>query len=291
MFVFTVLLISALLLVNQVVIPHVRRSRGKDEMRLFRLQKGREIIARAIAAHGGLQAWQSKSDASFRMTDKWNSGVSGLVAGWLDMWPARTVDTKQFHLLRQNAGRVELSTEAGRHVWGYSNLRPWALLNGRIDAENVSRARFTIPAVDFLFELPYRFIDNGAFPEFVNEVKHKGGIYDRVRIAFGLNAGNYPPDEYAADFDQETGRLARLEYTVREKLARCITLSADFNNYQIVDGLLIPTQVDFGMAEPFSLSLHQWQISDVRFDNEIGENFFVPSEPALSYAGGRSSRH
>jgi hypothetical protein len=288
MFVFTVLLISALLLVNQVVIPHVRRSRGNDEMRLFRLQKGREIIARAIAAHGGLEAWQSKFDVSFRMIDKWNSGAGAVVADWLDMWPSRAVDTKQYYRLRQNAGRIELNTEAGRHVWGYSDFKPWALLNGRIDAENVSRARFTIPAVDYLFELPYKFFDKGAFPEFVNEVKHDDGIYDRVRIAFGLNAGSYPPDEYVADFDQIDGRLARLEYTVREKTPSYVTFSANFSNYEEIDGIWIPARIDFSIVEPLvCLPLHQWQISDVRFNTGVEEKFFSPADLRLSDAGQR----
>ncbi len=288
MFVFTVLLISTLLLVNQVVIPHVRRSRGNDELRLFRLQKGREIIARAVAAHGGLETWQSKIDVSFRMTDKWNSGAGSVAADWLDLWPARTVDTKQYYLLHQNAGRIELSTEAGQHVWGYSDLRPWALLNGRIDAENVARARFTIPAVDYLFELPYKFVDKGAFPEFVNEVKHDGRIYDRVRVTFGLNAGKYPPDEYVADFDHESGRLARLEFTVREKTPGYVTFSANFSNYKETDGIWIPAQVDFSIIEPLvCLPLHQWQISEVRFNTGVEEKFFSPADLMLSDA----SRH
>src|SRR5574341_120256 len=126
---FTVLLILALLVVNQVVIPHVRRSRGNDELRVMRLQKGREMIAKALAAYGGLEAWQSKTDVSFRLKDKWNSGAGSVVSGWLDMWPARDLETVQHYLLRSDApsstanavrGRIEMDTEKGHHVWGYS---------------------------------------------------------------------------------------------------------------------------------------------------------------------------
>jgi hypothetical protein len=291
---FTVLLISGLLVVNQVVIPHVRRSRGHDELRVMRLQKGREVIAKAIAAYGGLEAWQSKANVSFRLKDKWNSGAGTMVADWLDMWPAREVETVQHYLLRSDSsssqanevrGRIEMDTEKGHHVWSYSDLRPWALLNGRLDPENMGRARFTIPAIDYFLELPYKFLDSGAFPEFVNEIRRDGRVYERVRIAFGLNAGNYPPNEYVADFDQETGRLAHMEYTVREKLSRYLALRADFRSYQLVDGVWIPTQVDFGMAEPISLDLHQWQISEVRFNTGVDESFFSPPEMRLSATG------
>jgi hypothetical protein len=276
MFVCTVLLIGALLLVNQVVIPHVRRTRGHDELRHLCLQKGREVVSRAIAVKGGLDAWRNKIDVSFRLSDKWNSPAGAVFAGWLEMWPERKVDTQQHYLLHQNAGRIEMDTEAGRHVWGYKNFHPWALLNGRGDVENVRRADFTVPMINYFFGLPYRFLDNGAFAEFVNEVKHGGRIYDRVRITFGLNAGNYPPNEYVADFDQQTGRLQYLEFTVRDKMPSCVTFRAEFKDYQQFDGVEIPTKIDFHLAEPIvELALNTWQISNVRFNTGIAESFFA----------------
>jgi len=282
----TVLLIAALLLVNQVVIPHVRRSRGHDELRQFCLQKGRETVMKAIATHGGLAAWQNKVDISFHLHDQWNSPAGAALFGWLDMWPERSVDTRQHYLLRQNTGRIEMTAAADRHVWGYRDFKPWALLNDRVDEENIARAYFTVPMINYLVELPYRFLDNGAFPEFVNEVKHDGRLYDRVRITFGLNAGNYPPDEYIADFDHLTGRLAFLEYTVREKLPGYVALRAAFENYQPFDGIWIPTQIKFHLAEPLgNLALHTWQISEVRFNTGVKESFFARIDTALGDSG------
>ncbi|MDZ7290338.1 MAG: hypothetical protein ONB44_12095 [candidate division KSB1 bacterium] len=283
---FTILMIATLLVVNQVVIPHARRSRGNEELRVLSLQKGQEVILRAIAANGGLATWLSKVDVSFRLIDKWHSPVGAVFADWLDMWPQRKIETVQHYLLRRKAGRIEMTTARGHHVWGYSNFRPWALVNGRIDAENVARANFTIPAIDYLMELPYKFLDNGAFPEFVNEMKQGGRIYDRVRITFGLNAGNYPPDEYLADFDQDTGRLAHLEYTIRTKMPGYVKFSADFNNYQQTSGLWIPTQIDFKLNTPLvDFSLHNWKISEVQFNTGIDENFFTPAAFALADTG------
>jgi hypothetical protein len=279
-------LIAALLLVNQVVIPHVRRARGHDEMRQFCLQKGREAVTKAIAAHGGLAAWQNKTDISFQLRDQWNSLAGVALFGWLDMWPERNVETRQHYLLRQNTGRIELTAADGRHAWGYQDFKPWALLNDRIDEQNIKRAYFTLPMINYLVELPYRFLDNGAFPEFINEVKHGDRLYDRVRITFGLNAGNYPPNEYIADFDYQTGRLAFLEYTVREKLPGYVALRAAFENYQQFDGTWIPTQIKFHLTEPLiNLALHTWQISEVRFNTGVKESFFARIDTALSDSG------
>ncbi|MDZ7360774.1 MAG: outer membrane lipoprotein-sorting protein [candidate division KSB1 bacterium] len=289
MFLVTASLIAALLLVNQVVIPHVRRARGHDEMRQFCLQKGRDVIMKAVAAHGGLAAWQNKTDISFQLHDQWNSPAGTALFGWLNMWPEREVETRQHYLLRQNTGRIELNAAAGHHVWGYRDFKPWALLNDRIDEKNIARAHFTVPMINYLVELPYRFLDNGAFPEFVNEVKHGDRLYDRVRITFGLNAGNYPPNEYLADFDHQTGRLAFLEYTVRERLPRYLAVRATFENYQQFDGTWIPTQIKFHLTEPIiTLALHTWQISDVRFNTGIKESFFARiDDSALGNSGPR----
>jgi hypothetical protein len=275
MVVFTVLLIGTLLLVNQVVIPHVRRSRGHDELRQLCLQKGREVVSNAIAAHGGSEAWQNKVDINFRLSDKWSSLAGVAFAGLIDMWPERQVETRQYYLLRQNTGRIEMNTEAGYHVWGYNDFHPWALLNGRLDEENIARAHFAVPMINYLMELPYRFLDNGAFPEFVNEITHGDRLYDRVRVTFGLNAGNYPPNEYVADFDQQTGRLAYLEFTVREKMPGYVTFRAALEHYRQFDGVWIPTQIKFRLIEPVvDFALHSWQISDVRFNTGVAEEFF-----------------
>jgi hypothetical protein len=271
-------MIASLLFVAQVVIPHVRRSRPANELRQHALQKGREVIQRAVQAHGGLKAWQNKVDASFRLIDEWHSPAGAVFASVMNVWPEREVETVQHYLLRRNAGRIEMATGKGQHVWGYFDFRPWAKLNGEVDEESLERANFTIPAISYLFELPYKFFDKGAFPEFVNEVWHGDRIYDRVRITFGLNAGRYPTDTYVADFDQETGRLAYLEYTAREKLPDYFEFSAAFGEHQQIDGLWIPARVDFKMTAPLlSLALHNWRISEVRFDTGVEESFFKPA--------------
>jgi len=276
MFLFTALLIGGLFLVNSVVIPHVRRSRGHDELRRLSLQKGRAVVMRAIAAHGGLAAWQNKVEVSLHLTDRWSALPGAVFSNIINMWPEREVKTEQHHLLHQLASRLEMNTPAGKHVWGYRDFQPWAFLNNQIDAANIRRADFTLPLSNYLLALPYRFLDSGAYPHFVNEIKAGGRIFDRVRVVFGLNAGTYPPNEYVADFDRATGRLARLEYTLREKMPSAVTLAADFENYQQFDGLWMPTQIDFRLAKPFvDLPLHRWQISEVRFNTGVAENFFA----------------
>lgn len=276
MFLFTVLLFSGLFVVNSVVIPHVRRSRGHDELRQRSLQKGREVIMQAVAAHGGLAVWQSKTDMSLHLTDQWNAVSGAVFSNLINLWPERKVETQQYHLLHERASRLEMNTKSGKHVWAYRDFQPWALLNNQIDASNIRRAGLTLPLSQYLLTLPYRFLEAGAFPHFENEIKEGTRVLDRVRIVFGLNAGSYPTNEYLADFDQATGRLARLEYTLIEKMPGYVTFRADFENYQQFDGLWMPTQINFHFSKPLvDLPLNRWQISDVRFNTGVAENFFA----------------
>jgi len=276
MFLFTVLLFSGLFVVNSVVIPHVRRARGHDELRQRSLQKGRDVIMHAVAAHGGLEAWKSKTDMSLTLTDQWNSLPGAVFSNLLNLWPERKVETQQYHLLHQRASRLEMNTENGKHVWGYRDLQPWALLNNQIDASNIRRAGLTLPLSQYLLALPYRFLEAGAFPHFENEIKADDRVFDRVRIVFGLNAGSYPTNEYLADFDQATGRLARVEYTLIEKMPGYVSFRADFENYQQFDGLWMPTQINFHFTKPLvDLPLNRWRISGVRFNTGVAENFFT----------------
>lgn len=276
MFLFTVLLFGGLFLVNSVVIPHVRRSRGHSELRQLSQQKGRDVIAQAVAAHGGLATWQSKVDVSLQLTDRWNSLPGAVFSSVINMWPEREVETQQHHLLHRPASRLEMNTPAGKHVWGWRDFQPWAFLNNQTNPENIRRADLTLPLSRYLLALPYRFLDAGAYPHFVNEIKEGGRVFDRVRVVFGLNAGTYPPNEYVADFDQATGRLAHLEFTLLEKMPGYVTFRADFANYQQFDGLWMPTQIDFRLVKPLcDLPLHRWQISAVRFNTGVDDSFFA----------------
>lgn len=299
MFSVTVLLIGLLLLVNSVVIPHVRRARGHNEMRQFCLEKGHEIVLRAVAAHGGLATWENKVDVKLQLEDHWQALGGVAFSHLVDLWPrsafknifqgqAEPLATVQYHRLHERASRVEMNTKDGKHVWGYYRFQPWAFLNEATDAENLRRARFTLPTTNELLALPFRLLDAGVYPHFVNEIKDGDHIYDRVRVVFGLNAGSYPPNEYVADFDQATGRLARLEYTLREKLPEFMTFRADLSHYQLVDGLWMPTQIDFTLIKPFiDLPLHRWQISGVQFNTGVSENFFTREEALLVDASRR----
>ena len=276
MFLFTVLLFSGLFVVNSVVIPHVRRSRGHDELRQRSLQKGHDLIMQAVAAHGGLDVWQNKTDMSLHLSDQWNSLPGAVFSNLLNLWPARKVETQQYHLLHERASRLEMNTENGRYIWGYRNFQPWALLNDQIDASNIRRAGLTLPLSQYLLSLPYRFLEAGALPHFENEINEGTRVFDRVRVVFGLNAGSYPTNEYTADFDQATGRLARLEYTLMEKMPGYVSFRADFEDYQQFDGIWMPTQINFHFSKPLvDLPLNRWQISGVRFNTGVTENFFA----------------
>lgn len=260
---------AALLLLTQVVIPHSRRPQFRidDEARHARLAKGREIILLACKAAGGLETWQSKRDVSFRLTDEWHVPKS--------FWPEKKVETMQHYLLHRNVGRIEARTGKGLHQWGLYDNKPWALLNGKIDSDGVKNADYVISNFDYFFGLPFKFLDAGAYPEFVGEETQDGKIYDKVYVSFGLNVGKYPTDWYLAYFDHATSRLVSVIYTSVEKSPSFVEYRASFDDYEKIDDLFMPTTVSIKMSRPISgVKIRDWRIQDVRFDTGLTEAFF-----------------
>lgn len=267
--------LAALLFVTQVVIPHSSKPklRADAEAQRARLEKGREIILRACAAVGGLERWRAKHDVSFRLSDHWDVPAS--------VWPTSNVETTQYYLLHRNIGRVELMTKHGHHQWGLFNGRPWAVLNGEIDSDGLKRAEYAITTNIYLFELPFKFLDAGAYPEFIGEEVRDGKTYDKVYVSFGLNVGYYPSDWFVAYFDHTTSRLSSMIYTNLQKSPSFVEYAATFDDYKGFDDLLIPTSVEVKMARPVSgIKVHHWRTNEVRFDVGFSEVFF--SQPATT---------
>ena len=261
--------LSALLLLTQVVIPHSRRPklRADSDAVIARLEKGRAIILQASNAAGGLERWQSKRDVSFRLTDV--SHIPKCV------WPEKKVETTQHYLLHRNVGRIDARTTKGFHQWGLFEKKPWALLNGKIDSDGVKNADYVIANFDYFFGLPFKFLDAGAYPEFVGEETQDGKIYDKVYVSFGLNVGKYPTDWYLAYFDHATRRLASVIYTSVEKSPSFVEYRASFDDYEKIDGLFMPTTVSVKMSRPISgIKIRDWRIHDIRFDTGLTEAFF-----------------
>lgn len=280
------IVLLVLLVVTQVVVPGSSKPklRADGEARRARLEKGREIIMRAASAVGGLDTWRSRHDVSFRLSDHWTVPAS--------VWPSSHVETTHYYLLHRNIGRVDLHTSKGYHQWGFFQDRPWAMLNGAIDPEGLKRAEYAITTYIYCFELPFKFLDAGAFPEFIGEEVHEGKSFDRVYISFGLNAGYYPSDWYVAYFDHATSLLAGMTYTSVQKSPSFVEYAATFNDYQAFDSLLIPTSIEVKMARPLpGITIHRWRVGEVKFDAGISEDFFSRPGAAMANAAVPTTAH
>jgi hypothetical protein len=276
--------LAVLLVVDQVVIPDSRKPklRADAEARVARLEEGRAIVMNACAAAGGIERWRAKQDVSFHLVDRWSLPIS--------VWPAMNVEATHHYLLHRNIGRVEMNTKDGLHHWGLFDGRPWALLNGVVDANGVKRAEYAISNFIYFFEMPFKFLDAGAYAEFVGDEILDGKTCDKVYVSFGLNVGYYPTDWYLVYFDKATGRLASVTYTSLEKSPSFVEYNATFDGYQEVEGIVMPTQVAVKMSRPIpEIRIHQWQISNIRFDAGLGEAFFKLPQPAPGNAASTMS--
>jgi hypothetical protein len=266
-----------LLVVDQVVIPDSRRPklRSDAEAQAARLEKGRSIIMNACAAAGGIERWRSKQDVSLRLADNWRLPIG--------VWPESNLEAMHYYLLHRKIGRVEMESKKGLHQWGLYRNRPWALLNGIKDSDGIKDADYAISSFIYFFEMPFNFLDEGAYPEFVGEEIIDGKVYEKVYVSFGLNFGFYPTDWYLAYFDKTAGRLAFVVYTSLEKSPSFVEYNAAFDDYREIGGLIIPTSVVVKMSRPISgIRIHEWKISDVRFDGGLSDEFFKMPGGALA---------
>jgi hypothetical protein len=261
------------------VIPHSRKPQlGADaEARLSRLEKGRAIVLRACEVAGGLENWKSKRDVSFRLNDCWYLPAS--------FWPEEKVESTHYYLLHRNSGRVDFQSSTGLHQWGLFQSKPWALLNGKIDSDGLKKAGYVIGNFDYFFELPFKFLQSGAYPEFVGEEHRDGRLLEKVYVTFGLNVGRYPTDWYLAYFDQATGRLNSMIYTSLDESPAYIEYQATFDAYRNFDGIEVPTKVAVELSRPIpSVKIHEWVVDGVRFDTGVSEAFFTMPLPTSAPA-------
>ena len=179
-------------------------------------QPEENAIHRAIAAHGGMDAWQSFGAVAFDI-------VRGESA------TTNTVDLRS-RKARMASEQFEIGFD-GTDVWIMPGLEAFpgspSFYNG----------------LDFyFFGMPFLLADPGTVHEDLGRVTVDGEPYDAVRVSFEDDVGASPGDYYVAHFDVESHQLRFLLYTVtffsgepNENYNVRV-----YDEWQEVQGLLVP---------------------------------------------------
>lgn len=182
-----------------------------------------ENISKVFDAHGGLEKWNAMKTLSFTMEKPNGKEVT-------------TVD------LKTRAELIDMPT----HMQGYDGSSIW--IKEKADNKNDgSRAKFYRGLMMYFYAMPFIVADDGIIYEDAEPLNFEGKNYPGILISYEAGVGTSPDDQYIIYYDEETGQMEWLGYTVTfgkdEK-------SKDFhfiryNNWQTVNGLVVPKSIDW----------------------------------------------
>lgn len=190
-------LVLTLLLAAASCLPATRPVGGRQSANL-----GREVVVQAVAAHGGLAAYNRCQVLHASYTETWWPPYTALAQS---PWPDNPVHMDL---------TVELHADRAAAHLGHGLVWWW---NGGGD---VARTRpgagdpaYALPRTSFLAQLPFKFLDPGASHTYLGRQEVEGTPHDVVLVAY-TEVGNSPHDRFWAYFDATTHRLRRVFLTV-----------------------------------------------------------------------------
>lgn len=140
-------------------------------------------LTKVIDAHGGYELWSSMKSLSYLKGEE------------------TTITNLQNRKIRLESPKQTIGFD-GQEVW----VTP--------DTVDVSSARFYHNLFFYFYAMPFVVGDPGAFYEDVEPKELAGKTYSGLKISYGENIGDAPDDNYIIWYDQETGKMEWLMYTV-----------------------------------------------------------------------------
>ena len=186
----------------------------------------RAEIQRSVAAHGGLQKWQSFGSVEYDLTYE------------------RPKGEKRDHQLFDLRTRDGLIT-ADDYTLGATKGEVW--IKPRLDALGATPPRFYMWTPFYFFAMPFVFADPGAKQESLGRKTFQGAGYDVVKITYEAGTGDSPDDFYIAYIDPASGQLKLAVYVVTYPALRKGKAMEEleqhaivFEEWQNADGLSVP---------------------------------------------------
>lgn len=181
-----------------------------------------ESITKVFDAHGGIDNWNKMHTLSFAMENRNGKEVT-------------TTNLKT---------RAEL-IETPTYAMGFDGSELW--VNEKDGNEFKGNAKFYKGLMMYFYAMPFILGDDGIMYEDVEPLTFEGKTYPGFLISYEAGIGASSNDQYMIYYDAETGQMQWLGYTVTFGKD---SKSKDFhfiryNNWQTVNGLVIPKSMDW----------------------------------------------
>ncbi len=178
---------------------------------------GQELLDKTIAAHGGLDTWNSFEGLSYNLA---NAG-------------------KNLYQITQLQDR-RTYTKSDDFEIGFDGKVAWSLPN----AEKVpGKSAAFYYNLDFYFAaIPFVLKDNGVNVFYDGETTINEKAYETLKVTFGSEIGLTPEDVYYLYIDPSTSLLEILTYSVSffDKENAGINSAKVYSDWQEVDGIKMP---------------------------------------------------
>ncbi len=242
-----------------------------------RESRGRMLLERLEDAHGGCAAWRGHAHAQVELRDQWPGRVM----------PALAMPWRESGLLMR--GTLQLGTANSRleflegpdadSAWGIQQWMTYRVAGGGEPVfEDDDTIRFWLPTLQHFIEAPFRLREGGVVADAGPETL-EGVTYERVFVSWQDAAPRALVDQYLAWIHPETGRLAFLEYTVRDMMPSVVGCM-QYRDYSRIEDLWIAMTMAVVEGPGGPDTLHRFELEQVRFD-DVPEDVLVP-RPDLS---------
>ena len=237
--------------------------------------RGRQILHRAVEAHGGKERWAKAGPILVEFRDEWPGALNRTL---FMPWPESPISLSLYALPGKDDSRIEFrGSEQKGNFWGIQNWVPYT-----VDSEGLSwkpdndTLKFWLPTLNYFLQLPFR-IDEADVVAYAGERSLDGRMFDLVFVSWGQAAPQEKIDQYLLWIERKTGYIEYATYTVRD-MGSFITGTMHYSNFTDVDGLVLATdqQVIDSPEEPGD-PLHHLHIENIKLNASVAEDFFYPS--------------
>lgn len=181
-----------------------------------------ESITKVFNAHGSIDAWNKMQTLSFS----------------IEKPTGKEVITEN---LITRAERIETPS----YTQGFDGETLW--VNEKDGKEFKGKPKFYKGLMFYFYAMPFVLGDDGIHYSETEALEFEGKTYPGILISYENGIGASSDDQYKIFYDAETGQMQWLAYTVTFGKG---TGSPDFhfiryNNWQTVNGLLVPQSIDW----------------------------------------------
>jgi hypothetical protein len=224
--------------------PAVTVPDGETRSATAQVLSGREMIDRAVLAHGGSDVWRNLGQATCEI-EMQRFDTAGNPAG------AATT----FGITFPTDGRAEIEAGMGpirmRYVDGVTTVTN---SHGEVtDAAMHARAKFMLPTFQYILSMPWKLQDPGTAYERIADRIDSGSKLAGVRVTYLPGVGDSPDDWYKFYVDEATGRLRDVLWIITAPGHDGTIEWCRFEDQRLVNGLWIPHQWTFVPADESGL--------------------------------------